>query len=413
MGTEPHIFTVSEITSGIKDLLAARYGKVIVRGEVSGFRRAASNHLYFQLKDSEAVLSCAMWRSSAARMKFEMEDGLAVLAYGRIDVYPPRGNYQLIVSRLEPEGLGALQLAFEQLKAKLEKEGLFAEERKKPLPFLPKRIGIVTSETGAAIRDMLRAFERRFPDVSVVLAPSRVQGEGAAGEIAAGIAALNRVPGIEVIIAGRGGGSLEDLWPFNEETVARAIAASKIPVVSAVGHEIDFTISDFVADLRAATPTAAAEHAVPDAKILLNELEKTAGRFALALKNKFQRARMALDNLATSPGLRRPLDGIRRLEQELDENARRLPRLFALRLDRFSEKMKAMSGRLDALSPLAVLGRGYSITKLVSSPKNLRSAQEVNPGDKIETTLSNGKIISRVDATRGRDSGRDGNEKEN
>ncbi len=410
MKSKPHIFTVSEITAQIKALLTEHFRNVSVKGELTGVRRAASGHIYFQIKDGGAILKCVMWRSSASRLRFELEDGLEVVAHGKIDLYPPRGDYQLQANRIEPLGLGELQLAFEQLKARLEEEGLFAPERKRPLPFLPRRIGIVTSETGAAFRDILRGFERRFPDVSIILAPSRVQGEGAAEEIAAGIGALNGVKDIDVIIAGRGGGSLEDLWPFNEEAVARAIAASRVPVVSAVGHEIDFTISDFVADGRAATPTAAAEMVVPEFAALLRDLEKTHHRLSLALKNLYERARMEVARFAASPALRRPLERVRGAEQGLDDFSRRLPRALTLRLQNMREGITALSGRLDALSPLAVLERGYSITRKAGSKQNLRSAADVAPGDEIETRLAEGSIRSRVEALQ-RENGKNDDDK--
>jgi exodeoxyribonuclease VII large subunit len=411
MKPQPHIYTVTEITSKIKTLLTENFSSIAVKGELTGVRRAASGHIYFQIKDEGAVLKCVMWRSSASRLRFELEDGLEVAAHGKIDLYPPRGDYQLQANRIEPLGLGELQLAFEQLKARLEKEGLFAPGRKRPLPFLPRRIGIVTSETGAALRDILRGFERRFADVSIVLAPSRVQGKSAAEEIAAAIKALNRVENIDVIIAGRGGGSLEDLWPFNEEAVARAIAASRAPVVSAVGHEIDFTISDFVADARAATPTAAVQMVVPELAALLSDLEKSYGRLSLALKNRYERARIEVARFAASPSLRRPLERIRGAEQELDDFSRRLPRAVTLRLQNMREGITALSGRLDALSPLAVLERGYSITRKAGSKQNLRSAKEIAPGDEIETRLAEGSIKSRVEALQ-RESGKnDGGKK--
>ncbi|HNT33227.1 MAG TPA: exodeoxyribonuclease VII large subunit, partial [Candidatus Aminicenantes bacterium] len=257
-----HVYSVTEITQVIKAALETAVPQVWVVGEISNCRRHPSGHIYFTLKDAGAALSAAVWKSNAARLKFELRDGQQVVCRGRIDVYPPRGSYQLNVDQVEPKGKGALQLAFEQLKEKLRAEGLFDPARKKKIPLLPKTIGVVTSPTGAALIDILRTIDRRFAKVRIVIYPARVQGAGAAAEIVEGLEFLGGRPGIDVIIVGRGGGSIEDLWAFNEEPVARAIAASPVPVISAVGHEVDFTIADFVADIRASTPTAAAEMVV-------------------------------------------------------------------------------------------------------------------------------------------------------
>jgi len=267
-----HIYTVTELTRGIRSLLEANFGRVWVCGEVSNLKRHSSGHVYFTLKDDQSQLSIVFFKSDAARLRFKLEDGLQLNIEGRITVYERRGNYQLIASTAEPVGYGALQLAFEQLKKRLGEEGLFDEERKKPLPRFPQRIGVVTSPTGAAIRDILNVIERRFSTVEVILYPSLVQGEGAAEQISAGIGTLDREGKVDVIIAGRGGGSLEDLWAFNEEVVACAIFECKTPVVSAVGHEIDFTIADFVADLRAPTPSAAAELVVQERETIISEI---------------------------------------------------------------------------------------------------------------------------------------------
>ena len=259
----PHIFTVSEITAAVRGVLEDVFDAVWIEGEISNLRVPASGHNYFILKDGKAQIKCVMFRNYRSGLKFAPEDGDQVLLFGRVSVYEARGEYQVIVETMEPRGLGALQKAFEQLKEKLDKEGLFKDEKKKPIPEFPWKVGIITSETGAAVRDILNIMQRRNPKVSVLLYPVKVQGDGAAEEIAEAIETMNQRKDVEVLIVGRGGGSIEDLWAFNEEVVARAIYKSKIPVISAVGHEIDFTIADFVADLRAPTPSAAAELAVP------------------------------------------------------------------------------------------------------------------------------------------------------
>ncbi|OGQ48327.1 MAG: exodeoxyribonuclease VII large subunit, partial [Deltaproteobacteria bacterium RIFCSPLOWO2_02_FULL_46_8] len=265
----PRIFSVSELVSSVKRLLEQNFDNLWVTGEVSNFRLSPSGHTYFILKDEKAVIKCALFKGHASKIRFQIKDGIGLICHGNVSVYEKGGDFNLIVDHCEPKGIGALQLAFEQLKEKLFKEGLFATERKKPLPFLPQKIGIITSPTGAAIRDILNILGRRYPSIEVLLSPVRVQGDGAAIEIAQAIAYMNTRDDINVIIIGRGGGSLEDLWTFNEEIVARAIFASKIPIISAVGHEIDFTISDFVADKRAPTPSAAAEIVIPKKDDLL------------------------------------------------------------------------------------------------------------------------------------------------
>jgi exodeoxyribonuclease VII large subunit len=319
-----------------------------VLGEIGNLSRSGSGHLYFTLKDPASELRCVMWRSTAVHLKFEPEVGMEVIATGSIEVYAQRGTYQLMVRRLEPRGVGALEVAFRQLKERLEREGLFDPARKKPLPRIPERVAVVTSPSGAAIRDILHTLARRFPPLEVLVYPVRVQGEGAAEEIAAAIRTLNQhaeaLGGIDVLIAGRGGGSLEDLWAFNEEVVARAIAASRIPVVSAVGHEVDVTISDLVADLRAPTPTAAAELITPDRGELAELLDRQAARAGRAIRHAIELARADLETLLAYDGLARPLARLRQYGQLIDELQQRL-RLAATNLFREADQQVSAAER--------------------------------------------------------------------
>jgi len=324
-------------------------------------------------------------------------DGLAVLAGGDLAVYPPRGQYQLVVKRLLPQGMGALQLAFLQLKEKLEKEGLFDRERKRPIPMLPRRIGIVTSPSGAAIRDILKQIKKRCAEVDVFIYPAKVQGEGAAAEIVEGIHALNEF-GVDVMIVGRGGGSIEDLWPFNEEIVARAIYASEAPVISAVGHEVDVTISDLVADVRALTPTAAGEMVVPDCTDLARQLSRRQDRLRNALVNRVNMARAQLNALAQAAVLRKPMELIRMHQQTIDAHQEHLRRISTQWLAMLHEKVRSTAGRLDSLSPLKVLARGYSIT-MKADGSVARKASELTTGDKLKTRLHEGVVISTVEGT--------------
>jgi exodeoxyribonuclease VII large subunit len=329
--------TVRQVNELVRGAIARHLPPTLhVLGEIGDCSRAASGHLYFTLKDEHSELRCVMWRSSAGRVRFELQTGLAVIATGSLDVYAPRGTYQLIVRRIEPRGVGALDLAFRQLKAKLEREGLFDPRRKRPLPRFPERIAIITSESGAAICDILKTIARRFPAVEVLLFPVRVQGEGAAAEIAAAIALMNEhaaaLGGIDVAIVGRGGGSLEDLWAFNEEVVARAIAASRVPIVSAVGHEIDISISDLVADVRAATPTAAAELVTPHVADLRSWLMRLADRCTRAAAHTLELSRSRLKAVLSYEGLARPLARLREQVQLLDERQARLGEALLKRL---------------------------------------------------------------------------------
>lgn len=369
-----YIYKVSQLTSSIKVILEDSLSNIWVEGEISNFRNPSSGHFYFTLKDEKSELKCVSFRSSNEKIKFDIKDGMQVICGGKISVYEKQGAYQLYVSKIESKGVGALQLAFEQLKEKLFKEGLFDESRKKPIPKLPDRIGIVTSPTGAAIRDILNILKRRFPNIEIVINPVKVQGEGAKEDIAQAIKDFNDLDSVDVIIIGRGGGSLEDLWAFNEEIVARAVYNSVIPVISAVGHEIDWLITDFVADLRAPTPSAAAELVVPDKSDLIDTLEGIEKRL-----KEF------------------PLNIVRELEQRLDDTERDLDLRFRHYLELKEGSFKLIFEKLGILSPLGILGRGYSITFKLPAGKIIKDAGDIKKGDVIETRLSTGSIKSRVE----------------
>lgn len=415
---ERRAMSVGELTRRIKKILDDNLRFVWVAGEISNLKKPPSGHLYFTLKDEESQIPCAMWKNSAGRLDFEPEDGMQVLAYGRVDVYLPHGKYQLSVERLEPRGAGALALRFEQLKRKLESEGLFDSARKRPLPFLPRSVAIVTSRSGAVIQDMLRTLAGRCPVVDVFVYPVKVQGDGAAEEIAAAIAHLNRErPDLDAMIVGRGGGSIEDLWAFNEEAVARAIYASRIPVVSAVGHETDTTIADFVADVRAKTPTDAAVLIVPKLSDLLTGLEDLDSKLRRALRNRAEIARSTLERFRTTHALMEPAALVVRHGQRLDELHARLgvgltatvygareklavlARTMSSELGHLArtarERTEGFARHLEAVSPVAVLGRGYSITS--HEGVVVRKPADVKPGDAIDTRLGEGSIRSRVE----------------
>jgi exodeoxyribonuclease VII large subunit len=434
------ILTVSQLTAEIKTLLERNFDHVWVEGEISNLRLPGSGHLYFTLKDEKAQIRGVMFRLQNRLLKFEPKDGLQVIGYGRITVYEPRGDYQIILDYLEPKGLGALQLAFEQLKEKLAAEGLFDPARKKPIPHLPQKIGIVTSSSGAAIRDILRIIDRRFANVQILLYPVRVQGQGAAQEIAQAIQAFNQLPDVDVMIVGRGGGSLEDLWAFNEEIVARAIFSSRIPVISAVGHEVDFTIADFVADLRASTPSAAAELAVRNKVELaqnLKNLERAllqSFRATLDLqqerlfslterladpRRRLSDQRIRLDDLSSHlayslrQGLRRQQDRFRlqqgsllllspakRLEeysQKFSQVMRRLTVSLQRELRISRQRVEGVLGKLFTLSPLGVLERGYSITRVLPSREIVRQADDLKVNSLVNVKVHRGEFKARVE----------------
>ncbi len=392
------LLSVSQLTAQIRKQLENQFADVWVVGEISNLKYHQSGHVYFTLKDNAAQLSAVMWRTVAARLRFTLEHGMEVFAFGRITVYEPQGKYQLSVSRIMPKGMGALQLAFTQLLEKLRAEGLFEAARKKPLPEFPRRIAIVTSPTGAALRDMLRILKSRGADLDVFIYPVRVQGDGAAPLIAAAIERLNKnMPELDAMIVGRGGGSLEDLWPFNEEIVARAIAASRIPVVSGVGHEIDVTISDYAADVRAATPTEAAAIVTPDRIELGRRVDNLRSRMGRQLSWRLEAARQRVDALAERGVSQRPLEMIQRHVQRVDDLETRLSGSIRLSLKQNRAKLDSLAARLDALSPLRILDRGYSITTLADTGKVIRDASEAPAGTLIRTRVSSGQISSRVE----------------
>ena len=394
--SEIPVRTVSELTALIKQTLEADFSNVCVVGETSKITQAASGHVYLTLKDENAVIRAVIWRGVASALRFDLEDGIEVLARGSVDVYPPRGSYQLIINTIEPMGMGALQLAFQQLLEKLEKEGLFRKELKKPLPPFPHRIAIVTSPTGAAIRDIVNVVFRRYPLVELYLFPTRVQGESAAEEIAHALRVLNeKRPDVDLIIVGRGGGSLEDLWAFNEEVVARAIFESAIPVVSAVGHEVDVSIADYVADVRAATPTEAGEIVVPDGQELLRQLQGHARRLALALESVVGRAAQTLRALVSRYAFRRPEAPLRERAQRLDELLGRINTACSHRIEQVKERLESVGSQLEALSPLKVLQRGYSIT-FSQDGRVLKTVRGLAAGDVVLSRVRDGRITSRV-----------------
>jgi exodeoxyribonuclease VII large subunit len=371
---------------------------VWVGGEISKFSRPQSGHCYFTLKDDRAQIRAVVWRTAASRLKFDLHDGLEVICQGDLEVYAPRGTYQLVARQIEPRGIGALELALRKLKARLEAEGLFDPRRKRPLPKFPRRVAFVTSPTGAAIRDFLEVLRRRWKGVDVLVVPTRVQGEGAAREIAAAIELVNRLSdSVDCLVVGRGGGSLEDLWAFNEEPVVRAIHASRIPVVSAVGHEIDITLADLAADVRALTPSEAAELVVPAAEEITAALGGQQKRLLLALRSRAATVHARLDWLAARRAFRKPFDRLHDSARRLDELSGRSERALRMRLSAARRTLDAFAAHLDSLSPLQVLGRGYSLTQRLSDGQLVRDAATLTTGEQLVTRFSRGQAISRVE----------------
>jgi exodeoxyribonuclease VII large subunit len=437
---ERRIYSVSDLTARIRDLLAKNFTDLIVQGEISNCRPAASGHIYFTLKDEKAQIRCVFFKNQQRGLKFRPEDGLKVTVRGSISVYEARGEYQIYVESLEPLGRGALQLAFEQLKKRLEEEGLFAPARKKPLPLLPKRVGLITSPTGAAVRDVVRILTRRFPNVHLTLYPVRVQGEGSAAQIVEALQYFHRMLAADVILLVRGGGSLEDLWSFNEEEVVRAIAASAIPVISGVGHETDFTMADFVADVRASTPSAAAELVVQTRREFDNHVSDLQADLASLMRYRLMDLNGRIHALLGRPGFRRPLDLLRQRRQRADDLTARVAHGLRARLDqsrkRFTkahlkiasfdfrmkiaalrlrlekrstdlgaraerilrlkhERWERLTLQLQERSPLKVLERGYAIATDASGHV-LRDADQVNVGDAVNIRLHRGKLTTEV-----------------
>ncbi|MBC8204418.1 exodeoxyribonuclease VII large subunit [bacterium] len=393
------VYSVGELTQAVKALLEDGLPVLWVEGEISDYTVHRSGHHYFTLKDSESVLSCVMWRGRSSALGFTPKPGMKVLAQGRITVYEKGGRYQFEVWALQLSGEGELMIAFERMKAKLAAEGLFDSRHKKPIPRFPASIGIVTSPTGAAVRDLASVIRRRNPGVELILKPVRVQGEGAAEEIAKAIDAFNRFGSVDLLIVGRGGGSLEDLWPFNEEIVARAIFASKIPVISAVGHEIDFSIADLTADLRAPTPSAAGELAVPDSEELKRRISDSRYRMKTALKTRIDNYRNRLEWVRRSRGLNRPLDIVRQYAQQVDELRRRMDSATAVFLDKRRNRIDRITASLNALNPRNVLKRGYSICRKLPEMEIVTEAEKLNRSDRLDILFASGSAIARVEKT--------------
>ncbi|WP_237729320.1 exodeoxyribonuclease VII large subunit [Schlesneria paludicola] len=395
---EPHAtaLSVSQVTFLLKEVMESAFPFVWVSGEISNCKQASSGHIYFTLKDEGAQLSAIMWRSAAQRLKFKLKDGLKVLAAGPIQLYETRGQYQLIAEQLEPQGVGALELAFRQLQQKLDAEGLFDPARKRPWPVFPRRIALITSPSSAAVRDMLQVITRRWPRANVVIVPVPVQGAEAAPQIADALRRVHLIPEVDVVICGRGGGSLEDLWAFNEEVVARAIFECQIPVISAVGHEIDLTIADLVADKRALTPSEAAELVVPLEAEVRKLLEQFRHRLTSTLQYRTQHAKFQVERIAQRPCLARPLDRIRELETQIDELDERMKELLQRRFESARHQLGAVAATLNALSPLAVLDRGYSLTKRLDDGSLIRDASQLKVGDKISTLFANASVVSEI-----------------
>ena len=393
MREDVQLFTPSQVNQYIKGFMDRDrlLSGLLVRGELSNYKMYPSGHHYFSLKDGEGSLRCVMFRGDAVSLRFRPQNGMQVVAAGRITVFPRDGQYQLYCSRLIPEGVGDLHLAFEQLKEKLYREGLFSPERKRPIPRFPDTIALITSPAGAAVRDLLRILRARWPMARVKILPVRVQGEGAAREIAAAIrwACAHRTA--DLIITGRGGGSMEDLWAFNEEVVARAIYRSQIPVISAVGHEPDVTIADFVADLRAATPSNAAELAVPDRREVRAALEADGDRLAAAVRGRLDRERRALDRLASSRAMTEPASYFKDKRLLLDYQSGRLVRAMERLTGGRRERLSSLAAALDAMSPLKVLGRGYAIARRADG-KVISSVRDTAPGEEFRLRVSDGEL---------------------
>ncbi len=393
--------TVSDLTAYLKGIVDDACPSVWVEGEVSNLSRPRSGHIYLTLKDDVSQIKAVMWRSTAGKLPFELFEGQQVLAFGGVELYSPQGIYQLIVRKLEPQGIGALQLALEQLKQRLQAEGLFDPAKKKPLPLFPRRIGVVTSPSGAAIRDFLEIALRRWPGLDVTIIPCKVQGTGAATTIASAIAAAHRIkPALDVLVVTRGGGSMEDLWCFNEEPVVRAIAASRLPIVSAVGHEIDVTLADFAADIRALTPSEAAERVIPEYAATIAAIRELTRRLQLPVMQLIRQGKERLEQLVNRPVLCRPYDSIHQCSRQLDELDARGRRAIVAIVQQQARRLAASAASLNALSPLAVLSRGYSVTQLASTGEVVTDCNQVTAGDMIRTQTQRGQIVSQVTSTK-------------
>jgi exodeoxyribonuclease VII large subunit len=394
----PDAMSVSEVTARVKEQLETRFADVWVAGEVSNLTRASSGHVYLSLKDESALMRAVIWRGTAAQLAIDPADGLQVVVHGRLEVYAPRGTYQLTIDRLHALGTGTLEAQLRRLRDALDREGLFAPARKRPIPAFPRRIALVTSPTGAAIADFLTALFARWKGSEVIVVPSRVQGAGAAEELATALAAAARlVPAVDVIALVRGGGSLEDLWAFNEEALVRAIAASPVPVVSGVGHEIDVTLADLAADLRALTPTDAAAQVSPDGPQVAAAVAALGVRLQAGLGRRVTLARERVVQLARSRIFADPSRLVRDRRLVLDQQAARLRRLAGAAVDRGRERLAAAAGRLEAGSPLHLLARGWSVTTGADDRTALRSVAGLRVGDEIVTQLADGRLWSRLE----------------
>lgn len=400
--SERPILGIGQLIAGLKGLLEQQVGQVLVAGEISNLHEARSGHAYFTLKDEDGQMRCALFRGNASRLRFNLENGLEVVAEAEVSIYPARGDIQLIVRSIEPRGVGALQLAFEQLRKRLQAAGLFDEERKRPIPTFPKRIGLVTSPTSAAVRDVLKVAAKRFPATPILISPTLVQGDEAPEQIARAIERLVDQPDIDVILVVRGGGSLEDLWAFNSKEVARAIGKSPIPIVTGVGHETDVTIADLIADVRSPTPSAAAMQALPDRESLSRLVGRDVHRLFGAMESEVDTARARVESLteilrARSPQARVALARTRESRASA-ASSHAIRRMLDTRRRRFGE----LAARLDALSPLAVLGRGYALARRTQDERIVRRAADVAVGDELEVQLGEGAIgavVTRLDGT--------------
>jgi len=388
------VFTVSELTRDIKSLLENSFPQFHIEGEISNYKLHSSGHAYFTLKDETAQIRCVMWRNFQMALRFRPEDGMKVLCSGALTLYERSGNYQIKVMKMQPAGIGELQMAFEQLKQKLSEEGLFDDIHKQNLPAFPEKIGVITSPTGAAIRDIVSVIQRRAPQVQIILAPVNVQGPGAAEEIADAIRMMNEYGQVDLLIVGRGGGSLEDLWSFNEEVVARAIFDSRLPVVSAVGHQIDFTISDFVADLRAPTPSAAGELVVKNRMDILGQIRAEYESVTQVTNHRFQMLKEKLVHLENSYGFKQPENMLMQKAQRVDETEQRLQLAFQNHLSGHKQQLEAAAGKLNALNPKAVLERGYSI--VFQGERVIKDGKNVNKKKELDILLHKGRIKAKV-----------------
>ncbi len=398
------VLSVADLTQRIRGVLQGQFRDLWVAGEVSDLARPQSGHVYFTLKDEDSQIAAILWKSTVARMRVPLVDGMHVICRAGLDIYPPRGSYQLIVRQVEVLGEGALQRALRQLQARLAAEGLFSVERKRPLPRFPSRIAIVTSPTGAALRDFLEVARRRWRGPELLIVPTRVQGEGAADEIRRALDAANgMIPPPDLIVLTRGGGSMEDLWCFNDEALVRALFHSRAPVVSAVGHEIDVTLSDLVADRRALTPSEAAELAIPSAEELSQYVWQVASRLKLLMQTQLDRRRQRLLSLSQQRALARPWDRLRELAKRLDELDERFRRALWNRLGMARATVQGVEGRLQALNPMAVLQRGYQMSVRADSQQIVASYRDVAAGDRMVTFLADGRIVSVVQESSGTD----------